>query len=155
MKHGARNFRSKPVGWQHDTYRHYLAAKYGSAGGLAARNGSVGKYKYDSEKVDKYVYDELKSNGDKEFIGPVKEQFAHPVYHVDRTWMSMERAAGQDGKMATDPAERNIERGAAIFGQIITQGSAVPLINPKKEVSSNNTRKQMLDIVFGDDECGE
>ena len=27
-----RSFRSKPVGWQHDNYRHYLAAKYGSAG---------------------------------------------------------------------------------------------------------------------------
>lgn len=27
-----RSFRSKPVGWQRDSYRHYLAAKYGSAG---------------------------------------------------------------------------------------------------------------------------
>ena len=26
------SFRSKPVGWQRDSYRHYLAAKYGSAG---------------------------------------------------------------------------------------------------------------------------
>ena len=29
---GMRSFRSKPVGWQHDNYRHYLAAKYGFAG---------------------------------------------------------------------------------------------------------------------------
>lgn len=27
-----RSFRSKPVGWQRDSYRHYLAAKYGSSG---------------------------------------------------------------------------------------------------------------------------
>jgi hypothetical protein len=28
-----RSFRSKPVGWQRDNYRHYLAAKYGSIRG--------------------------------------------------------------------------------------------------------------------------
>jgi hypothetical protein len=27
-----KSFRSKPVGWQRDNYRHYLAAKYGTAG---------------------------------------------------------------------------------------------------------------------------
>ena len=27
-----RSFRSKPVGWMNDNHRHYLAAKYGSAG---------------------------------------------------------------------------------------------------------------------------
>lgn len=28
-----RSFRSKPIGWKNDNMRHYLAAKYGSAGG--------------------------------------------------------------------------------------------------------------------------
>jgi hypothetical protein len=32
-----RSFRSRPVGWRQDTQRHYLAAKYGSAGEYSSR----------------------------------------------------------------------------------------------------------------------
>lgn len=40
-----RSFRQRPVGWRNDNYRHYLAAKYGSA-----TIRMEGKYHYDDNE---------------------------------------------------------------------------------------------------------
>lgn len=128
-------------GWFGEKHRHYLASK-----GITTNK----RYFSNKNDVEKYLSRELGSRSDGDFIGPVKQQFIHPVSYVDRTWMAMERAAGQDGKMSSDPSERNVERGAAIFGQIVTQGSAVPLENPRRECSEP-ARTQGLDMIFGDD----
>jgi len=81
-----KSFRSKPVGWQHDNYRHYLAAKYGSAGGLAAKYGSAG-VRYNLKKNDflKQMTDGIKKDDmyTKEYIFEERGWEGVPKRYID------------------------------------------------------------------------
>jgi len=145
-----RSFRSRPVGWRGESYRHYLASKGVST---VMRSRRYGVYKAEDAGLQEYLGENLRSNGHGETFGEgVRKVLFSPVSQLDRSWSSMERSAGQDGVMASDPAERLTERGAALVGNVVTFANVEPLVDQEK---GQGFRESTMDLLFGRDAVEE
>lgn len=150
-----RSFRSKPVGWQRDNYRHYLAAK-----GVSTKKSSFMAKKLPTITDGYYAVEEdmKESWGDRSpddetqdirsFKDDVSKQVAHPMRDLDERYASMVRAKGKEYVSPESMQEKFEDRMAASLASVATLGSAECLINPKRE-SEKPARQQMVDLMLG------
>ena len=80
------------------------------------------------------------------FSAGVKETLFHPVDDLDAEWLEYSKVAGKPELLSDDRMERATQRGAALFGRVVTQANVEPIVDHKKD---RTFREVMMDIEFG------
>lgn len=132
----------KRTGWRYESARHALAArgvktKLDMKGALRRTNG------YIEENTRKHVVAPTFS----EFSHSVAKSARHPMKDADEQWKSDQLAAGKKPILSSDRVERATERGAAIFGNVVTFANVEPLID--KDESKRPAKTQLFDFMLG------
>jgi len=120
-----------------------------------SRQGTGGGWQDTSshEGAKQYVERNLKSNFQgtpedrvRDFARGVREMALTPMHDYDEEWEEFSTVAGKPELLSDDPMERWSQRGAAIFGRVITQANVEPIVDYHKD---RNFREIMMDIAFG------
>jgi len=113
---------------------------------------AVKDYKYvgtSEQDPESFIKENLESHGDhsiKSFWNGVTYVLSHPLKEMDDEWVSYNESAGTDAGLSKHPVERAEERGAALFGRVLSQANMEPLI----ERGQNGTFRDITtDIAFG------
>jgi hypothetical protein len=111
----------------------------------------------EEEGAKEYVERNVRSEGKDglhDFSKSVKRMVRHPMNDLDEEWQEYTRLAdnkyyGPRGKaepLSKDKVERTEQRGAALFGRVVSQANVEPLIDKEKDRSFRETWN---DLMFG------
>jgi lipocalin len=115
----------------------------------AERKGVFGTDEGESAK--EYIARNVKSSvvGDKTelFKNGVKKTLLHPAQDLDEEWEEYtEIKTGVPERLSDDPMGRAVQRGAALFGRVLTQANVEPMIDTRMDRSF---RDMSMDVMFG------
>jgi hypothetical protein len=101
------------------------------------------------ENPRQFIKENLESHEDHSighYAKGVEYVLKHPFKDLDGDWVSYNEAAGNHVELSKHPVERAEERGAALFGRVLSQANMEPLI----ERGQGRTFREITgDILFG------
>jgi hypothetical protein len=110
------------------------------------RKGFLSSKETPVEYIQENVRSTEKGDRTEHFKQGVKDVLFHPWQEADKDWRSYNRAAGTKMSLSNNPVERWNQRGAGLFGRVVTMANVEPLLDKEK---GKNFRQSILDIEFG------
>lgn len=126
-------------GWRYESARHAMAAR-GMRGYTASKENPI-------EYIQENIRSTEKGDRTEKFKQGVKDVMFHPWQESERDWQSYTRAkSGHAEMISQDPVNKWNQRGAGLFGRVVTMANMEPLIDREK---GKNFRQSVIDIEFG------
>lgn len=101
------------------------------------------------ENPGEFIKENLESHEDhsiEHYAKGIEYVLKHPFKDLDGDWLSYNEAAGNHVELSKHPVERAEERGAALFGRVLSQANMEPLI---ERGQGRTFREITMDIAFG------